>query len=430
MHMKMSGHFAVFSSFLLLCALVCATGATAQTATNPGQPSQPGQIMQMAAPAAAAPVQAQSACGNQPLCYDTQDFTATITSFLTSTNSANYKIIDVALRFQNKTNQSLVLGYVTASGIALDDRGNRSVVWGPNGYRGIGLVAGTTFDPKFTLRPGGYGDAQFELVLQGWPQLIGFTYVLDLTIAEINSFEGNQHTLGGEFPLHYQGLTNGVGGVSPGYSNGMGAGSSAFANGASLPPCGATGSIAAVTGAANGAGSQPASNAANRVSTAAATISNLGSLFGRKKQVDANAAAAGSPCVPNAAVPATVPAVVPGAVTSAVPAISSTPAASPNVAANAAIKANASSKAQLPAAAANSVTAVKVSATTVNTPTATSAVSTVPAAAGKPAATRAAAPTPAAKPAAPAVTAANPAATPPAKKPAPAKPDPKKPTQK
>jgi len=428
MHMKMSGHLAVFSSFLLLCALVCAAGITAQTASNPGQPAQPGQIMQMA-PSAGAPVQAQSACGNQPLCYDTQDFTATITSFLTSTNSSNYKIIDVALRFQNKTNQSLVLGYVTASGIALDDRGNRSVVWGQNGYRGIGLVAGTTFDPKFTLRSGGYGDAQFELVLQGWPQLIGFTYVLDLTIAEINSFEGNQHTLGGEFPLHYQGLTNGVGGVSPGYSNGMVAGSAAFANSASLPPCGATGSIAAVTGAANGAGSQTASNAANKVSTAAATISSLGSLFGRKKQVDPNAAAAaGSPCVPNAAVPATVPALVPGAATSAVPAISSTPAATANAAVNAATKANAS-KTQLPTVAANSATVVKASATTANVSTATYAVLKAPAAAAKPAATRAA-PTPAAKPAAPAATAANPAAAPPAKKPAPAKPDPNKPAQK
>ena len=40
----MSGHLAVFSPYLLLCALVCATGATAQTATNPGQPAQPGQI--------------------------------------------------------------------------------------------------------------------------------------------------------------------------------------------------------------------------------------------------------------------------------------------------------------------------------------------------------------------------------------------------
>ena len=79
-----------------LCALlaVVAFGFQAQN-----QPAQPGQIMQMA-PSAGAPVQAQSACGNQPLCYDTQDFTATITSFLTSTNSSNYKILDVALRFQ------------------------------------------------------------------------------------------------------------------------------------------------------------------------------------------------------------------------------------------------------------------------------------------------------------------------------------------
>ena len=42
--MKMSGHLAVFSSFLLLCALVYATGATAHTANNSRQPAQPGQI--------------------------------------------------------------------------------------------------------------------------------------------------------------------------------------------------------------------------------------------------------------------------------------------------------------------------------------------------------------------------------------------------
>src|SRR5437899_11580891 len=107
--MRWSGQCAGCASWRLWCAVGCAAGVTAQTASNPGQPAQPGQIMQMA-PSAGAPVQAQSACGNQPLCYDTQDFTATITSFLTSTNSSNYKILDVALRFQNKTNQSLVLG--------------------------------------------------------------------------------------------------------------------------------------------------------------------------------------------------------------------------------------------------------------------------------------------------------------------------------
>jgi hypothetical protein len=420
MHMKTSSHSAVFSSILLLCALICATGVSAQTAANPGQPAQPGQYMQVA-PAAGVPGPAPSACGNQPLCYDTQDFTATITSFLTS-NRSNYKIIDVAIRFQNKTNQSMVLGYRSESGVATDDRGNRSVVWGSNGYRGIGLVAGSNFDPKFVLRPGGYGDAQFELLLQGWPQLIGFNYVLDLTIAEINTFEGNQHTLGGEFPLHFQGLANGAGGVSPGYSNGMGGGSAVFANGASQTPCGASGAVAAVAGAANGTGSQTASNAANRVATAASTISSLGSLFGRKKQADPNAAAAAaSPCVPSAvAAPGIVPAPVTGGVASAVPAVSSTPAAATaNRASNAATNANAT-RAHLPTTA-SSATVVKTTATTANTPAATSAVAKVPVATAKPAATAAA----------PAATAAKPAAAvvPATKKPPLAKPDPKKPAQ-
>src|SRR2546427_11408364 len=111
MHMKLSGHLAVFSSFLLLCALVCAAGVTAQTASNPGQPAQPGQIMQMA-PSAGAPVQAQSARRNQPLCCDTQDFTATITSLLTRTISSDSEILEVALRFHKKQTLSLVLGYV------------------------------------------------------------------------------------------------------------------------------------------------------------------------------------------------------------------------------------------------------------------------------------------------------------------------------
>ena len=203
------------------------------------------------------------ACGNQPLCYEASDFTATITSFRTSTTTSNVKVIDTTIRFQNKTNQQLVLGYVINSGIATDDRGNRLVVGGPNGTHGIGLVAGTNFEPKFVLRPGGYGDATFELLAQGWPKVVGFTHALDMTIDEINSYEGNQHTLGGEFPLHFQGLTNGAAGAAPA----LGALTSAAATG----PCG----LANAQGAA-GKASSTVSNAAN-------TLSSLGSIFGKKK---------------------------------------------------------------------------------------------------------------------------------------------------
>jgi hypothetical protein len=149
-----------------------------------------------------------SGCGGQPFCVDTSDFTVTVTSFRTSAFGTS-RIINVSVRFQSKTAQPLVLGYVANSGITTDERGNRYIVYGGNGFRGIGLVYGNTFDPRLTLRPAGSGDAQFEMHLQATPQNAGRTFTVDLTVDEINT-TGNQPTLGGEFPLHFEGLANGV----------------------------------------------------------------------------------------------------------------------------------------------------------------------------------------------------------------------------
>src|SRR6185503_12479002 len=212
-------------------------------------------------------------CGNDALCQETQDFAATITSFRVSTNVYKARILDMTVRFQNKTNQQLILGYVNQSGTATDDRGNRSVPWGANAYLGIGLVAGNNFDPRFVLRPGGWGDAQFEYVQQGSPQLIGFVFNLDFAISEINSFEGNQHTLGGEFPLHYDGLRNGIAASSPAFNAASIGGASNSISGALSNPCGAAGSVAQGNGAA-----------ANVVSNATSAISAVSSLWHRKKQ--------------------------------------------------------------------------------------------------------------------------------------------------
>jgi hypothetical protein len=153
---------------------------------------------------------AAGACGGQPFCVETSDFTATVTSFRTSLVGSS-RIISVSVRFQNRTAQPLVLGYVANSGITTDERGNRYIVYGGNGFRGIGLVYGNTFDHRFTLRPAGSGDTQFEMHLQATPQNAGLNFTVDLTIDEINN-SGGQSTLGGEFPLHFEGLANGVSG--------------------------------------------------------------------------------------------------------------------------------------------------------------------------------------------------------------------------
>ena len=199
-----------------------------------------GQVARPAYPPGPAPVQNQSACGNQPLCTDTPDFTATITDSRATSAQNGIKVIDATVRFQNKTADTLILGYVNATEMALDDQGNRYAAnpWG-NAYRGIGLVNGNYMDPMFALRPGGAGDASFELVWRPGQQYpIGSAFELALSIREINTLPGNQHSLGGEFPLDFQGLSNGVSGVSARTPSGMPGASSVLATGGTLPPCG------------------------------------------------------------------------------------------------------------------------------------------------------------------------------------------------
>jgi hypothetical protein len=256
-----------------------------------------------AAPAAApAPQQAQPACANSPLCYEGNDFAATITSFRTSAQGA-FKVIDVVMRFQNKTSAPVILGYVVSSGIATDDRGNRYIVWGQNGYRGIGLVNNANnFDPRFSLRAGGFADAQFELMWAPGQTVYGLTFQLDMTVDEINTVEGNQHTMGGEFPLHFQGLTNGAGGTSPTVTS-LIPGANGTASGGNTAAAAGT----AAGGTAAASATQAACNTANQtgaaaaVSNAANTVANIGSLFGKRKaaQNTGQASNTAAGCPPN-----------------------------------------------------------------------------------------------------------------------------------
>jgi hypothetical protein len=269
-------------------------------------------LLALAASGLATPSQAQTAapaagpaqntfCGSQPLCYEASDFAATITDFRTST-SGGYKVIDVIVRFQNKTNQPLILGYLVNSGTALDDRGNRYIVYGANGFRGIGQVyGGTNFDPKFNLRGGGYGDAQFELMWAPGQTAYGLTFELNLTVDEINTIEAGQHTLGGEFPLHYRGLTNGVSAAAPGQATAFMPPGQGIAQG--LPPCGPAATALGAANSASGqlpAGGQAPAGTNAAVSNATAAISSFGSLFGKKKAATpaAPTTASTAPCAP------------------------------------------------------------------------------------------------------------------------------------
>ena len=240
----------------------------------------------------AAAASANSICGNQPLCYEASDFAATVTDFRTTTQGY-YKIIDVSVRFTNKSTTPLALAYATGSGMATDDRGNRYAVGGANGSRGIGTVSGNTFDAKMVMRPGGYADARFELLFSPGQAVLGLTYELDLTVNELNAVEGNQFTLGGEFPLQFKSLVNGSTGPAPGPVTYTSAGQVASAG--SPPPCGPAGTATSVAGATNSSTVQGATNSAATAATNTSNaISSIGSLFGKKKPAANSAAAA--PC--------------------------------------------------------------------------------------------------------------------------------------
>lgn len=194
-----------------------APAATATSAAASTAPSAPSSVAVSTAPSAEAPaaepaVLAPSACVGQAFCYEAGDFAAVVTGFRTSVYGG-YRIIDATVRFQNKTGKPLILGYALNSGIAVDEKGNRYAVGGPNGYRGIGYVNGQTFDPKFVVQPGSFADARFELSWAPGSAIVGSTFELDLTVNEINTVEGNQHTLGGEFPMTFRGLQNEIPGA-------------------------------------------------------------------------------------------------------------------------------------------------------------------------------------------------------------------------
>jgi hypothetical protein len=130
-------------------------------------------------------------------------------------------VLTTTLRFRNKLNRPLVLGYVLGSGGATDDRGNRYVVKDSD-VRGIGLIVPQRADDKFVVSPGQTADARFTLVWSG-QAIFGNTFDLDLTVREIVPVGNGQTTLGPEYPLQVVGLVDGARSAGPGVAQASGA---------------------------------------------------------------------------------------------------------------------------------------------------------------------------------------------------------------
>jgi hypothetical protein len=170
-----------------------------------------------------------------------------------ATLQGNWKVLTTTLRFRNKLNRPLVLGYVVGSGGATDDRGNRYIVKDGD-IRGIGLITQRA-DDKFVIAPGETGDARFTLVWGG-QGIYGSTFDLDLTVREITPVGNGQTTLGSEYPLQVVGLVDGARSAGPGVAQASGTAPAA----GSAP---ATGAPPASTSPPAPGGAPPAQTAAS-----------------------------------------------------------------------------------------------------------------------------------------------------------------------
>lgn len=144
-------------------------------------------------------------CAAGASCVETRSFVATVTA-LRSSKQGSKRVLTATVHFVNKTAKPLTIGYVSESGVALDELGNRYEVGGSGAVRAIGEVSGTSFDPKFTLPPGEGSDARFELTWEPGKAKTGESYELDLAIREITPASGDQFKLGAEHALHFASL--------------------------------------------------------------------------------------------------------------------------------------------------------------------------------------------------------------------------------
>ncbi len=202
-HKKLAQRFPLNNIPLKKCA---GGGATAGVAARPagGQPA-PAQVAQRQN-TVKAPPRNPPVCPGVQFCEEVNDFAVTITDFRASLNAPT-KVLTATLRFRNKSDHPVTLGYIPGSGVGTDERSNRYAANDAD-VRGIGLISGRNVDDKFVLQPGQESDARFTYLWGAGRAIFGTTFEIELTVREIIPLENNQLKLGAESPLRFTGLTH------------------------------------------------------------------------------------------------------------------------------------------------------------------------------------------------------------------------------
>ncbi|MGH9349069.1 MAG: hypothetical protein ACRD26_17570, partial [Vicinamibacterales bacterium] len=171
------------------------------------------------------PAPEPDACEGKPRCYDAGPFVAEIVQATAS--QAKYArawhIVSMNVRFRNKTNQPIILGYVAGTGVLIDELGNRYAPSNaPEDAKGIGKVHRTGADPQFVLGPGQSRAATFgqSRVVTGNTRVIGSKYSFDLSLAQLEVlYNGQQVRTVREYSLTFPDF--GLGGTPAGTVEGI-----------------------------------------------------------------------------------------------------------------------------------------------------------------------------------------------------------------
>ena len=163
-------------------------------------------VLWLAAGADMSTAQAANPCAGHAACTDLPAFVVVVTN-LRPGAAGTSRLVSLTVRFTNKTPRALVMGYVDASGMATDDRGNRYLV-GPGAVGSIGVISSASFDPKFALQPGesGEGRIDFAWAPSSGSDVGGTVWDVGFTIREIDPVADKQYKLGKEYVLQFRGL--------------------------------------------------------------------------------------------------------------------------------------------------------------------------------------------------------------------------------
>lgn len=149
-------------------------------------------------------------CAGNSRCRNAGPFIAEVSQVTTSTGR-NQHLVRIGLKLRNASDQPLILGYVTNSGVMVDNYGNRYVVdWRSNdNVQGIGQVSRSKADPQFVLNPGESRSAVLQYSRYVGKTAIGTVFAPDLALKQLEILPSQQIREVREFSLSFADVTAG-----------------------------------------------------------------------------------------------------------------------------------------------------------------------------------------------------------------------------